>query len=151
RDCRYCSPVLITMLPSLWWWVRFSYRIRMEPGDLAPEGHDVIAWQLGVELFGVAAAGPDGGGDGARGPRIADGAYRGDQALLLACQQLLVEIFVGQPRGHHDHAVRRGLGQLAGVGAGQRHLAGADHGERGAGAERDAGKQQPALDLADLQ
>src|SRR5690348_4435006 len=123
----------------------------MELGDLAPEGHDVIAGKLGVELFGVAAARPDGGSDGAWGPRVADSADRGDQALLLAGQQLLIEIFAGQPRGHHDHAVRRGLGQLAGVSAGQRHLAGADRGERGAGAERDAGEQQPALDLADLQ
>src|SRR6516225_8534325 len=60
RDCRYSSPVLITMLPSRWWWVRLSCWIRLEPGDLAPEGHDVIAGRLGVELFGVAAAGPHG-------------------------------------------------------------------------------------------
>src|SRR5215471_7105364 len=123
----------------------------MESGDLAPEGHDVIAGQLGVELFGVAAAGPYGGSDGARGPRVADRADGGDQALLLAGPQLLVEIFVWQPRGHHDHAVRRDLGQLARVGTGQRYLVGADRGKRGAGAERDASQQQPALDLVDLQ
>src|SRR4029077_2194786 len=131
RDCRYSSPVLITVLPShCWCRVRCAGRVRMELGDLAPEGHHVVARQAGAELFRVAAARPDRGGDGAWGPRVADRADRGEVAPLLALGQLPEQVLVRQPGGHHDDAVCGGLTQLAGVGAGQRYLAGADRGER---------------------